>query len=120
MGIWLSIIIVLGAVLSFFPSFIIRHNLLWCFGVAIMLVSVGIGARVNFFREKAVGNPEFEKVQLRCRKLELDISHLKNVLAKMRSYDTEEFAKDIDLIRKLRERVEALESRAETMEKRMT
>ncbi len=52
MVIWLVIILVLGGLLTFFAPFLIEYNLLWCIGVAIMLISAGIGLRISFFRRK--------------------------------------------------------------------
>jgi predicted membrane protein len=52
MILWLVIILVLGAGITFFPSFIIKYNILWCVGVAIMLISVGIGIRISFLSRK--------------------------------------------------------------------
>jgi hypothetical protein len=66
-----------------------------------------------------VPNNELEFLKFNCKKLEMDIAHLRNVIAKMRSYDTVEFSKEIDLIRKLRERIEILEQKVENIEKRL-
>ncbi len=59
---------------------------------------------------------EIEHLKLCCRKVEMDISHLRVVIAKMRSYDTDEFARELALIRKLRERIELLEGKVDKLE----
>ena len=62
---------------------------------------------------------EIEYLKLSYKRLEMDMAHLRNVIAKMRSYDSVEFSKELDLIRKLRERTEALEKKVEDIEKRL-
>ncbi len=62
---------------------------------------------------------EVEHVKICCKRIEMDIAHLRNVIAKMRSYDTDEFTREMELIRKLRERIEVLERKVEDIEKKL-
>lgn len=62
---------------------------------------------------------EVEHVKMCCKRVELDIAHLRNVIAKMRSYDTDEFTRELELIRKLRERMEVLERKVDDIEKKL-
>ena len=62
---------------------------------------------------------EVEHVKMCCKRVELDIAHLRNVIAKMRSYDTDEFSKELELIRKLRERIEVLEKKVEDIQSKL-
>lgn len=62
---------------------------------------------------------EIEHVRMCCKRIEMDIAHLRNVIAKMRSHDTDEFSKDLELIRKLRERIEVLEKKVDDIYTRL-
>ncbi len=61
---------------------------------------------------------DIEQLKSNCKKVELDIAHLRTVIAKMRSYETDEFAKEISLISKLAERVQSLEERVDSLVKK--
>ena len=63
-------------------------------------------------------NRDIEQLKANCKKIEMDIAHLRTVIAKMRSYDTDEFAKEISLISKLTERVQSLEERVDSFMKK--
>lgn len=69
MIVWLIIILVLGASVTFFSSFIIEHNLLWCFGVAIMLIAAGIGIRISFFGRKGEKEKYIKEIEELKQKL---------------------------------------------------
>ena len=62
---------------------------------------------------------EIEYLKMCCKRIEVDIAHLRNVIAKMRSYDTDEFTRELELIRKLRERMEVLERKVDDIEKKL-
>lgn len=50
---WLLLVFIFGALLVFAADFLVAHNLLWCIGVATMLVCVGLGMRVDSQRRRA-------------------------------------------------------------------
>ncbi len=63
---------------------------------------------------------ELEHTKMRCKRAALDIIHLRNIVAKMKNYGTDEFAMAIDLMRKLHERAEALEHKVNHIEKSLS
>ena len=63
---------------------------------------------------------ELEHAKMRCKRTELDIVHLRNIIAKMRSYDADEFAMAMNLIKKLRERMEVLENKVNHIEQSLS
>lgn len=60
---------------------------------------------------------ELEYVKLCCSRLEQETARLRSAIARMRSHDTDEFSKEIGLIRELRERIEVLEGKVKSLQK---
>ena len=66
MAFWLIVIFLMGLMLSFFPQFLQENDLVWCFGVVIMFVAVGLGLRAESFRRRGVR----EKLAAQVKSLE--------------------------------------------------
>lgn len=59
---------------------------------------------------------ELEHMKIWCKRTELDIKHLGKIIAKIRSYNTDESNMLKSLTRKLRGRVEVLENKMNHIE----
>ena len=67
---WLFLIFLAGASLTFAPHFMAEYNLVWCFGLVVMFISVGLGIRTENLRRKATR----EKLVSRVKELERQCS----------------------------------------------
>ncbi len=62
-------------------------------------------------------NYELEQVKLHYKKIETDLENLKEIVAKTRSHEKQEFEKELELIRNLRMKIENLEKKVGEVEK---
>ncbi len=62
-------------------------------------------------------NYELEQLKLHYKKIEADLEGLKKTIAKTRSYEKQEFGKELELIRNLRMKIENLEKKVGEAEK---
>ncbi len=62
-------------------------------------------------------NYELEQLKLHYKKIESDLDSLKKTIAKTRSYEKQEFEKELELIRNLRMKIENLEKKVGEAEK---
>jgi len=72
MIIWVLIILIMGCLLLFGEDFIIKNNLIRPTGLAITLICIGIGVRMEYFRRKGTK----EKLQNRVKELEEKLKEL--------------------------------------------
>lgn len=72
MILWVLIILIVGCFLLFGDNFIITNNLVRPAGLAITLICIGIGVRMQYLRRKG----RTEKLQERVKELEEKIKEL--------------------------------------------
>ena len=72
MIIWVLIILIMGCFLLFGENFIIENNLIRPIGLAITLICIGIGVRMEYLRRKGTK----EKLQNRVKELEEKLKEL--------------------------------------------
>jgi uncharacterized membrane protein YbhN (UPF0104 family) len=73
MIIWILIVLVIGLLMTFAPNFIAENNLEKTLGIAITLISVGLGTRINYLRRKGSKERKDEKI----KKLEEELRNIK-------------------------------------------
>ncbi len=74
MVIWLLIMLIMGSMIMFFQNFVIDNSLLLPIGLVIMLICIGLGVRITFFRQKG----EKEKYLEEIDKLKKQVSELQS------------------------------------------
>jgi len=72
MIIWVLIILIMGCFLLFGENFIIENNFVRPIGLAITLICIGIGVRMQYLRRKGTR----EKLQNRVKELEEKLKEL--------------------------------------------
>ncbi|HNS31519.1 MAG TPA: hypothetical protein PKN36_00890 [bacterium] len=63
MLIWVFIILLMGILLSFGADFVARNNLVWCIGIVITLISLGICVRMSSLKKRGQKEKLLEKIK---------------------------------------------------------
>lgn len=80
MIVWVILILIMGAFLLFFPAkFAENQDWIKQIGLAITLICIGIGVRMNALRRRGMR----EKAQARIKELENEIESLRSKIAQL-------------------------------------
>ncbi len=82
MILWNVLVLLIGGALAFFHRFLCAHNLVWCLGIVVMLISAGMALRIAALARRGEREAHLEK-----------ISRLEKELSEKGGADDEDFDK---------------------------
>ncbi len=73
MILWNVLVLLIGGALAFFHRFLCAHNLVWCLGIVVMLISAGMALRIAALGRRGEREAHLEKIS----RLEKELSEKK-------------------------------------------